>query len=62
MKLDVPAPKGPMFVFGDILLRKFYTVFDRDSNQVGIALAKDEKEKIEGTTITNPYEQKTILK
>jgi len=41
MVLDVPEPKGPLFVFGDIVLRKFYSVFDRTKNRVGIALAKD---------------------
>jgi hypothetical protein len=32
MALDVPAPRGPIFVIGDTFMRKYYTVFDRDEN------------------------------
>lgn len=40
MDLDVPPPKGPLFVFGIPFLRKFYTVYDHQNSRVGFALAK----------------------
>jgi saccharopepsin len=40
MELDVPPPKGPLFVFGIPFLQKFFTVYDHANSKVGFALAK----------------------
>jgi saccharopepsin len=40
MRLDVPPPNGPLFVFGIPFLQKFYTVYDKESQKVGFAVAK----------------------
>merc|ERR1740122_159558 len=40
MPLDVPPPKGPVFIFGDPFLRRFVTIYDRSKPAVGFAVAK----------------------
>jgi len=40
MALDVPPPKGPLFIFGDPFLRRFVTIYDKNGPRVGFAVAK----------------------
>jgi saccharopepsin len=40
MPLDVPPPKGPLFVFGIPFLQKFYTVYDEANRRIGFGVAK----------------------
>jgi len=40
MPIDVPPPRGPVFILGIPFMEKFYTVYDNVNKQVGFAVAK----------------------
>eukprot|EP00439_Symbiodinium_sp_Y106_P086875 s275_g36.t1 len=42
MPLDVPPPRGPLFIFGDPFLRRFVTIYDKSGPSVGFAVSKHE--------------------
>jgi len=51
MALDVPEPRGPLWILGDLFMKKWFTVFSRnDPPSIGFALAK--------TTRVEPHAEK----
>jgi len=40
MDLDIPPPRGPIFIFGIPFLQRYYSVYDEPNRRVGFAVAK----------------------
>jgi hypothetical protein len=56
MPLDVPPPRGPLFIFGDPFLRRFVTIYDKSGPHVGFAVAKSGSSDASSFIVTSSYE------
>lgn len=56
MSLDVPPPKGPLFVFGIPFLQKFFTVYDHANGRVGFAIAKHDGQEPESLVSVSQHD------
>lgn len=64
MSINVPEPRGPILIFGEQFMKKFYTVFDRDEKVLGFSIAnqnnlnseKTQSDLIKNINIKTPYD------
>lgn len=59
--VDVPPPKGPIFLLGDPFLRRYYTIYDRDSLKIGISYSPHAAGPGDGESVSEKAARLMIL-
>lgn len=63
MALDVPKPRGPLWIMGDLFMVKYFTQYNREHNQVKIGLAnhkepmQEDEDEMEASMLSQTMEE-----
>jgi len=60
--IDVPAPRGPLWIMGDIFMRKYYSVFDYGNKKMRFATAAKKQVAQADTIMRIPLQRTMSLK